>query len=133
MLDQEMIESRGNAIAPRLVPAAALPIRSGAEVAAELGDRLLVRYMLRNQVRRYSAGSTVEHFVTPTPLAASDLVSVLALPAPQSRRTFGLLLKPWAIPEIKGPRWVRGGTGIEYILPFGFPPEAVLRWELKLG
>jgi hypothetical protein len=43
------------------------------------------------------------------------------------------LLKPWEIKDILGPRWIALGKGIEYLLPDGFPKEAVaLGWELQL-
>ncbi|MDQ3933487.1 MAG: hypothetical protein M3340_02525 [Actinomycetota bacterium] len=128
-----MIETQGGVIAARSVPASALPIRRGALVARELGRRLLVRYMLVDQVGRFAAGSAAEHFVTPTPLAGVEANAVLALPAPKRIRRFALLLDPALITEIKGPRWVRWGTGIEYILPRGFPARAVAStWEIRI-
>jgi hypothetical protein len=133
LLDREMIESKGIVIAPSITPISALPVKDGADVSRELGGRLLVRYMLRNQVGQYSGGSAAEHYVTPTPYPSSGLVSTLALPAPLQRRQFALLLDPNAIAEIKGPRWVRFGSGIEYVLVRGFPPAAVAsNWELQV-
>jgi len=47
-------------------------------------------------------------------------------------RVLVMLLDPSKIDEIKGPRWVRFGNGIEYLLPKGFLSEALVppppRW-----
>ena len=133
VLDQEMIEGRGGTIAARSIADAALPPRSGADVAAELQGRFLVRYMLRSQVGDYGGGSTDKHWVTPTPLCTREIPSFLTIPNPLGRRTHAMLLDPAAITEILGPRWVRGGTGIEYLLPKGVPAAAVLfGWEIEV-
>ncbi len=133
MLDQEMIEYGGGRIEHRLVADAKLPPRSGADVARELGDRYLLRYMLRSQVGEFVGGSRAKHNVTPTPLAPDELASFLALPRPGELRTHVIALRPAAIPEIRGPRWVRLGKGIEYVLPHGFPKDAlVVEWEIEV-
>jgi hypothetical protein len=44
-----------------------------------------------------------------------------------------MLIDPAAVDLIQGPRWVRGGDGIEYLLPHGFPSRALpLAWELEV-
>jgi len=129
-----MLERVGVTIASRTTLDKDLPIRHGYEVAQELGGRLLVRYMLRDQVRLFGAGSTNTHCVTPTPLARKDTVPVLALPVPDRGRPFAMLLNPAEVDEIQGPRWIRGGSGIEYVLPNGFPSSAVLLgWPIQIG
>ena len=133
-LDQERLERAGVTIAARITLDKDLPIRQGHEVAQELGGRLLVRYMLRDQVRWFGAGSTNRHCVTPTPLARKDTVPVLALPVPDKGRPFAMLLNPADVAEIQGPRWIRGGSGIEYVLPNGFPSSAVLvGWPIQIA
>jgi len=132
ILDQEMLE-RIAPIAPRDTRDAALPLRRGLDVADELGGRLLVRYMLARQLGQFGGGSTVRHWVTPTPISPSVVCSFLALPAPNEPRPFAMLIDPAAVAEIQGPRWVRGGAGIEYLLPIGFPASALpLGWELNV-
>lgn len=133
-LDREMLEARGIAIAPSHTATSALPVKPGSAVATELGGRLLVRYLIGRQVGAFAGGSTQEHFVTPTPLASTELNAVLALPAVRQKRSFALLLDPAQIGEVRGPRWVRFGSGIEYVLPSGFPAAAVAsRWEVRVG
>ena len=75
-----MLHRAGTIIAAAQTPEASLQLRSGNDVSQELGGRLLVRYMLRKQVGQFASGSSVKHFVTPTPLARTDIGSVLALP-----------------------------------------------------
>jgi hypothetical protein len=133
ILDQEMIEGGGGAIAARSVRDGALPARTGAEVAAELRGRLLARYMLRSQIGEFAGGSTEMHWVTPTPLSTKEIPRFLAVPRPAGRRTHAVLLDPAPIPEIRGPRWVKTGQGIEYLLPNGFPASAlVMPWEIEV-
>jgi hypothetical protein len=132
-LDQEMLERAGVSIHSAITPDVALPIRRGDEVSLELGGRLLVRYMLRRQLGLFAGGSSDKHYVTPTPLSQSDAPSFLALPVVAERRSFAMLVDPREIDEIQGPRWVRGGNGIEYLLPSGFRPSAVLLgWEIEI-
>jgi hypothetical protein len=134
MLDQEMIERHGTTIAARNVPDALLPAKTGAEVAREVGDRLLLRYLLPEQVGLFQVGSSKLTFVTPTAFRPEDTVSYLALPAAGKPRSYVLLLDPRKIDRmILGPRWIRGGRGIEYLLPDGFPVGAlVLPWEIQI-
>jgi hypothetical protein len=134
LLDQEMLEVvRAIPIASRTTPMAALQ-KTGAQVANELGGRYLLRYLLREQVGSYAAGSNDRHWVTPTPYAPGDTIPWLALPAPTRPRTHVMLLDPSKIATICGPRWVRFGKGIEYHLPSGFPPTALaLAWELQIS
>ena len=134
VLDQEMLEiAKRVHIATRATPDALLPRKTGREVAEELGRRYLIRYLLPTQVGKLIDGTPDRQFVTPTPIAPDDTVSYLALPAPKQRRSFVLLLKPWEINEVLGPRWINLGRTIEYLLPSGFPGSAVaLGWELQL-
>ncbi len=134
VLDQEMLERvRGIVIAARTVPDDALPTRRGPDVAAEIGERYLLRYMLPQQVGQLRRGTSDPQFVTPTPLAPEATVPWLFLPRPEEARVFVMALDAARVPEIKGPRWVRCGPGIEYLLPGGFPPDAIVwPWEMQV-
>ena len=133
-LDQLMIEANGGAIAAASTPDLDLPLRTGAEVGTELGGRLLVRYMPERRLGEFAGGSTARHFVTPTPIAPDDTVRMLALPDPTEPRRYAMLIDPAHVPEIQGPRWIKGGDGIEYLLPRGFPAASlVLPWETVIA
>jgi hypothetical protein len=139
MLDQEMLEVEHLVqIFPSFTPNLAMPAKTGLEVSQELGNRYLLRYLLRDQVGRFTAGSTDPHYVTPTTYSPKELTGFLALPNPRKRRAYVLVLDPKRIAEIRGPRWVRAGNGIEYILPNGFGPDAVAfkdigpTWEIEV-
>ena len=138
VLDAEMIEGRSglNAIASRLTPEHRLNSRTGIEVWHEIGGRFLLRYLLPEQVGQFRQGTTEKQYVTPTPFSPEETVRYLALPRPAESRPFALVLEPRRIDEIRGPRWVRAGRGIEYILPRGFSPHAVVTpgstWEMQV-
>lgn len=100
--------------------------KNGWQVTYELGGRYLLRYLLGHQTNKFLNGSNQTHWVTPTPYRAQATISWLALPKPKRPRNFVLLLDPQEIEKIWGPRWVRFGHGIEYILPDGFPADAVV-------
>lgn len=123
---------RGVPIAPRGTLDQPLLPKNGPDVSAELGGRYLLRYVLPYQVGWFTNGSLRPHWVTPTPYAPEDTVSYLYLPNPMQQRVFVMLLNPSRIDRpIQGPRWIDLGQGIEYLLPQGFPGEAVVsRWEL---
>lgn len=132
-LDEEMLHSSGTTIYPGITAPSSLPKKTGAQVSKELGGRLLLRYLLATQIGIFYGGSNKLHFVTPTPIAPADTVSILALPAPGTSRDFAMLLDPKQIPDIWGPRYVRAGQGVEYLLPSGFPQSAlVLPWEVQI-
>lgn len=134
VLDQEMLESHSGAtIASRLTPEADLTPRNGSDVATELGGRYLIRYVMPHQVGDYRNGSTDRHYVTPTPYPSDESISWLYLPRPMLIRTHALLVNPERVNVILGPRWIRIGKGIEYILPEGFPQDAiVMGWEIQI-
>jgi len=137
ILDEEMIErSSPSPIASgiRRTNLSELPRREGSRVAAELGHRYLLRFLMESQVSLFLDGSTSLHFATPTPYGTDDCPSWLALPRPENPRAYAMLLDPSKIPVIQGPRKIRGGHGIEYVLPEGFPKEAIYQgWVLKVA
>jgi hypothetical protein len=137
LLDWEMLEvRRGVSIEPSTAPVDMLPKKTGHQVANELGGRYLLRYLLPNQLGRFTRGSSERHFVTPTPYAPDETVAYLALPRPLEPRPFVLVLDPARIEFIWGPQWVRGAPGIQYILLNGFPQDAIVGpgapWELEV-
>ena len=94
-----------------------------ADLAWQLCDRALLRYLVPRDVRRFEYGTTNRQFVTPTPCAPGETISWLALPAVTEPRRYVLLLDPGKLHDVYGPRWVRFGGGIEYILNSGFAAE----------
>ncbi len=131
-LDEEMLALRGIRIYPAHTPLHSMPTRAGAAVSAELGGRYLLRYLMRRQYRQFATGSPNVNFVTPTPYSPTEAISWLALPTP-TRRDFVLFLDPSSIPEVRGPRRILLGGGIEYILPKGFPVSAlVVQWPVPV-
>lgn len=136
MLDADMLARNGRTrIAPPGTPQSRLSIRTANRVAWELGGRYLLRYLLPYHLQSYFNGGpdslqaflNMGHYVTPTPFSPEETVPWLALPAPDQPRPYVLLLKPERITtRILGPRWVRMGGGIEYILPDGFNQSAIV-------
>ena len=134
LLDQEMLENRATvSITPAPIPDARVPVKNGNAVFAELGGRFLLRYVVPAQLTAFEAGGRGVHWVTPTPYQPEETLSWLALPALSEPRRHALILDPREIEVIRGPRWVRLGGGIEYILPHGFPEKAlVLPWPIEV-
>lgn len=127
-LDLDWIAS----VSPPRVRDEELPVLSGEDLAAQLHGRLLLRYLLPEQVGLFLAGSSDKHWVTPTAFSPTEAIEALALFRPRDPRTYVLALEPARIERALGPRQVQLGVGIEYVLPDGFPLEAVLL-ELKVG
>jgi hypothetical protein len=127
VLDEEMLGRHRVVVAPPWTPDLALSPCD--DLAAQLGGRLLVKYLRKEDRRTYSGSSAVVHFpgihhVTPTAICLSNLASVLNLP-PLDPPRYALLLDPTRL-EALGPRRIRGGRAIEYVLPRGFPLSAVV-------
>lgn len=131
MLEQEEhVASRGGGIASGLADMATLPSRSGRQLASELGGRLLVRYLREHEIAEGQQGTSRPVWVTPTPYGPIDAADLLALPRAWEPRAYLVLLRPQDVPEARGPRWVLGGGGIEYLLPQGYPASAVVLFPL---
>ena len=93
-LDYEMIAvKRGVSIAPAALPEHRLPRKTGAEVAHEVGERYLVRYLTPAQVGLFVRGSSVRCWVSPT---ATSGVSVSPT-TPRKPET--LIISSLAIPS----------------------------------
>ncbi len=134
--------SAGQPIAPPDTPGDALVVKNGLQVSAEVGGRYLLKYLLPWQVGTYRHGSDEPAYFTVTPLGP-ETPKYLAPPASQWTRTHVLLLDPKLLPpswDVRGPRWIAMGGGLEYFLPQGFPTEALVNigaepgtaWELKI-
>jgi hypothetical protein len=124
-LDEEMLALAGAHVYPPHTPLASMPARSGAAVAGDLGGRHLLRYLIRRQYGQFVSGTTNPQFVTPTPYSPTEAISWLALPTP-ARRDFVLFLDPKRLVDVRGPRRVLLGGGLEYILASGFPTAAIV-------
>lgn len=133
MIDAKAISLKTE-IAEASVDWAHLPERKGVHVYWELGGRPLFRFLRYSQLGLFAEGSVDETFVTPTLYSRGDVVSALALPRPSDLPSHVLLIDPSRVSIIKGPRRVNWGSGLEYILPRGFPREALrLPWELEIS
>jgi hypothetical protein len=139
LLDEEMLSSGSISIAPRNTSDLHLSTnfnKTGRGVSNEIGGRFLLRYVRANDVGRYVGGSTAKHYTTPTAYTPHEAISYLALPNPTTPREFVMLIDPSKLGSnpVWGPRWVRLGNGIEYLLPNGFPSSSlVLPWEVKVS
>ena len=116
-----------------------IPVRAGTSVAEELGGRKLLRYLTAVQFGQFRNGSDAEAYVTPTPYTSDEAGTWLVLPIPWIRREHVLVLDPARIPRIQGPMLVAGARGVQYILPEGFPAEAIVvpgapgvHWEIEV-
>jgi hypothetical protein len=128
------------AIAPAALPAQRLPRRTGGDVADELCGRYLIRYVTPAQVGLFVHGSSARCWVSPTAYAPEDAVIYLALTQPNIPRDHALLLDPMRIPVILGPQWALSPGGIQYVLPEGFPEDAIVvpgaptgSWEIRVA
>lgn len=128
-LDEQMLVAQGVFVSDAVTVGVSLPAaRSGSDVARELQGRLLLKYVTVKQVRRgeFRHGSSREAYATLTPYATEDVVSWLQLPDATEPRRHILLLDVTQISRIIGPYRVTSGRGIQYLLPDGFPEEAIV-------
>ena len=133
-LDENMLqEAHGVLIAPSHVLDEDLPEKTGTRVAGEIGGRYLMRYVLPNQLQALSDGSSRLQYVTCTPYAPEEVAGQLALPRATEPRSHVFVLQPSKLRKVFGPRWVKGGYGIEYLLPDGFEKDAlVVPWAVRV-
>jgi hypothetical protein len=123
-LDEYMLDKR---IEHHAVPVIDLPSKTGDEVFKELGGRQLLRYVDQYSVHEPVGGRVgIPTWVTPTPLSPDEVDHYLDLPAPEKARTHVVRIDPRLVHTIQGPQWVGIGMGIQYLLPEGYGPEAVL-------
>lgn len=128
----DRVAARGAGIASGFTDPAALPSLSGAQLSAELGGRLLLRYIREHELEEAHNGTARAVWATPTPLGPRDAVDVLALPRAWEPRDYLVLIRPEEVIEARGPRWVLGGGGIEYLLTSGYPLSAAVLFPMLL-
>jgi hypothetical protein len=88
---------------------------------------------MESQLESVTQGTGDRTWVTPTPYSSGECGSWLNLPQPHKPRDYVMFLDATKIPVIQGPRKVAGGMGIEYLLPDGFPKEAIVfGWPRKV-
>ena len=102
--------------------------RSGVNIARQLGGRLLARYITEAEAMSMTGptGRTTESYATPTAYSPEEAPIWLITPASRSVRPFVILLDPNEIDWIIGPLQVGPAAGIQYILPNGYPPSAIV-------
>lgn len=129
------IEMLGWNVSGGKTPIESLPKKTGPEVYEEIGHRQLIRFLTPDQNGAFREGSEMRHFTTPTPYPADEVIETLHLPGIHLPRLWALILDPRRIPTIAGPKFVRWGFAIEYILPDGFPKEALVDtlWEVRVS
>ncbi|MFF4534015.1 hypothetical protein ACFY1P_32700 [Streptomyces sp. NPDC001407] len=120
-------------VCPCNTPDEALPVRDGPAVAAELGGRKLLHFLMFHNVGTFRHGTTREIYTTPTPYPEEETIRSLALPGAAYARKHALVLDPQKLKKIAGPRHVAWGNAFEYILLDGFEAEAIAsKWEIAL-
>lgn len=125
-LDIAMLQNQGVDIASEDTPDDDVPYCNPAD---HLGHRLLIKYVRADEADKFNKLTGVSHFsgrhyLTPTPIACRDLMRVLALP-PTKRPQWALLLRPDRLTSVRGPRRIKHGFGVEYILEDGFSSDAM--------
>lgn len=147
-LDERMLSSRllrevaagqGRRIAaPGTDDADLWPVQ-GVIAALELGNRFLIRYLTGSKLKSAPVGTTEPTFVSPTPFTPTEAAIWLALPGTELRNWY-ILLDARRLGLVSGPRYAQFGGGLEYLLPDGYPEDAVVavgtrpatRWALRV-
>lgn len=131
-----MLLANGATVAASHVPDAALPMVTN--LPGQLGGRMLLKFVRADQLATYTLAPVGTRwtrcaYLTPTPYCADDLPAALNLPAGMLPPTHALVLDPAGLVAV-GPRRVRWGTGIEYVLPYGFAESDIAwpKWPVAL-
>ena len=138
-LDLEMLRVNGASLQAPFTPDRLLP--HVPDLSNEIGGRAVIRYLRANQLRRFLQGTQDAQYVTPTPYSPEEAVKWLATPYANMDLSYALLLDSTKLNDVVGPRTVRLGGGIEYILTSGFGPDAILdvsadgpsKWEIQVN
>ena len=139
LLDEFMlVQASVGAIYPSGTLNAQMIPKDGAAVSNELGGRYLCRYLTPVRAVQPLTATSMSTYVTPTPFTPNEAGRWLAVPAPTVLRTHVILIDPGQLSlaqgyPILGPKWVRGGLGIEYVLPAGYPVNAIVPVGLPAG
>jgi len=107
-----------------------MPVRTGADVAAELAGRKLLR-LTTNQHEGPRAG--MKTWLTPTAICPECAGQMLHLPNELAQREWAILIEPSLVEELQGPRRPIMGVGIEYYLPKGYGEDAMVHYGVHLG
>jgi hypothetical protein len=134
LIDLEMLASRSARVYSFLTEIEDMEPRTGSEVFTELGGRYLLHYTSYSDRGFYLRGLLPRTFATPTAAPAHDLDALLALPGPRAR-THVLFIDPRQGVDVRGPRLVRLGRGIEYVLMTPAPFAALVppRWPVPVS
>ena len=134
--DVEMILSNKTKIASQVTKDSELDQWEGKVVKKQIGSRYLLHYLPYAKLGRYDNGTDDRIFCTPTVYTRSVVIDMLALPDVGMPRPLAIVIDPAQLSNsypILGPRYVRFGMGVEYILTAGFPANAVVsRFELVI-
>jgi hypothetical protein len=128
-LDEEMLNRNGVNVSPPNTVDDDLPL--AVNIRAQIGGRFLMKYLRSGDRARFSVISQTKyfgglHWVTPTPLCTANVVEVLCLPTSLPAPSYALILDPDKV-EAYGPRRIRGGRAVEYLLKKGFPLDAIVQ------
>jgi hypothetical protein len=104
---------------------AAMPMRNGRQVAAELAGRKLTRLTM-DQFESTRQG--METWLTISPPCPKCAGKGLHLPKELTERNWAVVIDPAQIDEIQGPRRIVLGDGVEYYLPKGYGKNAILNY-----
>lgn len=144
LLDLEMLHRKRVRIYSYDVGWPSMRRLDGKEVAEQLGGRHLLYFLPRDRSGSLLGGTDRPKYLTPTPYPPTDeMIAWLGLPFVDVKRELALLLDPAKLTGVYGPRDVKLGDGIEYVLPGGFPADAIVemsadpsdvpaRWELLI-
>lgn len=136
ILDEEMLGEHGVTILGSPVPTTSLS--KCTNLANEVGDRLLIKYIREGEHLRYNPSAPFRmlgpQYVTLTPFDRDEAASRLNMPSFLSGPMYLVLLEPSKV-EAWGPKRVRGGTGIEYVLVNGFDSSAIVPpgWPIRVA
>ncbi len=135
-LDEEMLMRNGVHVFPPNTKDDDLP--QAVDIRAQIGGRFLMKYLRSGDRARFSVISKAKHFdglhwVTPTPLCTANVVEALALPTSLPAPSYALILDPDKVVAY-GPRRIRGGRAVEYLLKNGFPLDAIVepQWPREI-
>jgi hypothetical protein len=135
-LDEEMLIRNGVDVLPPNTHNDDLPV--AVDVSEQIGGRFLMKYLRSGDHKRFSVISKKTyfdgpHWLTPTPLCTANLVGALALPTDLETPSYALILDPKKIVAY-GPRRVRGGRAVEYLVKDGFALDAIVepRWPREI-
>ncbi len=132
-LDAEMLLRRGVSVASATTPESSLPAISDPD--RHFAGRLLVRYLRKGDLAQVTdtVWQNRAHSLTITPLCKDTLRRYLNLPSSLPPPTHALLVDPLLLPAIRGPRYVRLGFSVEYVVP-SLPDTAIVgpRWAVEI-